>query len=440
MSGPLVSVLVPTYNGERFLRRALESALTQTYRDIEVIVGDDGSVDGTAEILAAVEASDPRVRVVRREQNVGAFDNTAGLVGEARGEYVKYLLHDDLLAPECIETLLAGIRSRPGISMAFSHRAIVDAEEAPIPGRQPALLSDQPGVITGERLGSAVLESCRNVIGEVTTVLFRRADIDLGSLYRLDGRRLQANADVALWLRLLSRGDAYYSPRTLSSFRQHSGQQSARPRLHALGAREWPLLIDWGRRHGFLPTQAEQRRAHTAALTMAASVYAALLDPADSAHALEAVFLSTARLVELDGQVPVAGGRPLWERAHTSAVLDRFARELDVWAQTYPVALAAPELDAAEVDATVQAFREVRTTNAARSLVLAVRPPLVDQAVPLIEAALTRGPDIDVELVPTEDPASLLAEPWLAVAPHGSTWHDGRATAVWTFDPAAGRH
>jgi hypothetical protein len=333
--------------------------------------------------------------------------------------------------------LLRGIRSAPGIAIAFSHRAIIDADGAPIPGAQSPLLSNEAGTIRGDRLGSAVLETCRNIIGEVTTALFRRTDVDVDRIYRLDGRRLQANADVALWLHLLTRGDAFYTPATLSSFRMHDQQQTARPRLHALGAREWPLLIDWGRRHGYLGAPHEERHAHTAALHMAATVFASLPLSADSAHALEAVFLSTARLVEMGAGVPVAGDRPLWERAHGTAVAEHLAYELDVWAQTYPIAMAAPGPTTAEIEATVQAFRDVRDASAAKTLVLAVAPPLVERTIPLVEAALARGPDIDIELVPVDDPASLLVHPWLAVAPHGSTWHEGRATAVWAFDAGA---
>jgi hypothetical protein len=66
--------------------------------------------------------------------------------------------------------------------------------------------------------------------------------------------------------------------------------------------------------------------------------------------------------------------------------------------------------------------------------VLAVVPPLVPAVVPLVESALSSGPDIDLELVPTEDAAALLADDWIAVAPRGATWHRGRKVPVWTFD------
>ncbi|MGY1703688.1 glycosyltransferase family 2 protein [Geodermatophilus sp. SYSU D00697] len=438
MSGPLVSILVPTYNGERFLEEALLSALAQTHRELEVVVGDDASTDRTPEILAAFAAADPRVRVLRHEQNLGPWDNPVALLREARGEYVKFLLHDDVLAPTCVEVLLEGLRASPGVTLAFSHRAMVDEEGRPVPGRQVGQLSERAGVVDGRYLGGLVLENTANVIGEVTTVLFRRRDVDPGDLWRVDGRLMTANGDIALWLDLLSRGDAYYTPQTLSSFRLHGGQQTQNPRVVAGGARDWPLLIDWGRRQGFLPDPAAEARAHTRALATAAGVHASLHEGPHSGELLEAVFLSTARLVELRTTSTAGTTEPLSTRAHGAAVLARFTQELDVWSRPRPLALATLTPDATEVAATVAALREVSDAGVAQRLVVAARPDDVAAVVPLVEDALTAGLDIDLELVPADDAAGLLSAPWLAVTPRGSSWHRGRADAVWTFDVPAG--
>ncbi|WP_158550757.1 glycosyltransferase family 2 protein [Geodermatophilus sp. TF02-6] len=436
MSGPLVSVLVPTHDGERFLGEALRSALAQTHTHLEVLVGDDASTDGTPALLETFRAADPRVRVLRHETNVGAFANPVRLLEEARGEYVKFLLHDDVLAPGCVATLLAGMRSSDSVSLAFSHRSTIGADGEPVGSPLGAPLLERTGVLDGTLLGNAVLEFCRNVVGELTTCLFRRSDVDPLRLWQVDGRQLAANGDVGLWLDLLSRGRAFYSADTLSSFRLHPTQRSRDPRLLARGARDWPLLIDWGRRHGFLGDPEQERRAHAEALRTAAAVSARMPSAAEAGPALEAVFLSTARLVELGSRVPVDDDRPLADRVHGPAVLDRFTQELDVWAQPHPFALAVPAPDAAEVDATVEALRQVRAAGAADRLLIATEQRHLDRLVPLAEAALARGEDVDVELVPTDDPGGLLPAPWLAVAPPGRAWHQGRAAAVWTLPRA----
>jgi glycosyltransferase involved in cell wall biosynthesis len=433
VSEPLVSVLVPTYNGERFLRPALRSALDQSHRNLEVIVGDDASTDGTAQILAAVAAADPRVRIVRHETNVGAYDNPIALLREARGEYVKFLLHDDVLAGDCVRDLVRGLQANPGASMAFSRRNLIGEDGRPVPGKELPQLMDRPGLIDGRELGDAMLESCANVVGELTTVLFRRADVDPDALWQIDGRRLDVLADLALWLDLLRRGPAFYTPRVLSRFRLHATQQSQNPRMIARGVHDWPRLIDWCARHGFLSDRAKERRAYGRALEIAAVRVRELVAGAEYGPALDAVFLATARLLELGAELPVATESGLPERAHGGAVLGLLGQELDVWSRRFPVALAAPALTAGEVAATVRALREVRAADAAKQLLIAVPEPLVEEAVPLVEAALALGPDLDVELVPTADPAGALTGDWLAVAPWSSSWHVGRATAVWSF-------
>ncbi|NEK87570.1 glycosyltransferase family 2 protein [Blastococcus saxobsidens] len=437
MTDPLVSILVPTYNGERFLRAALRSALDQSYRSIEVIVGDDASTDRTAAILADVAATDPRVRVVRHETNLGGFGNPARLLELAQGEYVKYLLHDDVLATDCVRELVRGMQATPGASMAFSRRVVIGEDGRPIPGGEFPALLDRPGAIDGRELGDGVLENCNNVIGELTTVLFRREDVDPAELWQVDGRRLAVLGDLALWLRLLARGPAFYTPRALSRFRVHGGQSSKDPRSLARGLRDWPLLIDWATRAGFLADPQQQRRANLKALLMAAVRTGELGGGPEAQAVLEATFLATARLTELNR--PDAGDdlRPLTVRAHAGPLYDRFAQELDVWSQPLPVALAALTAttpDAAEATALVAAFREVREAGAADRFLLAVAPELLDAAVPLVEAALAEGDDVDVELVPTDSPSTLLRDAWLAVALRGQTWHGGRAEAVWAVD------
>ncbi|WP_147251455.1 FkbM family methyltransferase [Blastococcus sp. TBT05-19] len=432
---PLVSILVPAYNGERFLKAALQSALGQSHRNIEVIVGDDGSTDRTPEILAAAAAADDRVRVIRFDRNVGGLENPRRLLAEARGEYVKYLMHDDVLGTDCVRELVRGMQRHPEASMAFSHRVLVNEDGKPVPGHEYPKLRDKPGLIGGRELGDVVLVNCTNVIGEPTTVLFRRDDVSPADLWMVDDRTVDVLNDVQLWLFLLARGPAYYTPRTLSRFRSHGGQNSVNPRYIGRAERDWSRLVDWGARNGFLAGEHQERRAHARALFLAAARVVELASTPDYGAALEAALLSTAALVELTRPTPATRSEGLVERARSAVVRERLAQELDVWTRSYPVALAAPAIDAAEIGATVQAFRDVLAQEVAERAVVAVPADRLEQAVPLLEEALAQGPDIDLELVPTDEPSMLFPGPWLAVVPRGGTWPDGRALAIWSIDP-----
>src|SRR3954471_8256298 len=102
-SPPLLSIGLSVYNGEPFIREALDSLLSQTFRDFELIVSDNASTDGTSEICEAYAARDSRVRYYRNEKNMGAGWNTRRVFSLARGQYFKWAACDDICAPEFLE-------------------------------------------------------------------------------------------------------------------------------------------------------------------------------------------------------------------------------------------------------------------------------------------------------------------------------------------------
>ena len=105
----MISVIIPTYNRERTLLRAVNSVLGQTYGNIELIVVDDGSKDGTADSLK--EISDPRLRLVRTESNMGACAARNLGIAMAQGEWVAFQDSDDFWYPEKLEKQLAALVS-----------------------------------------------------------------------------------------------------------------------------------------------------------------------------------------------------------------------------------------------------------------------------------------------------------------------------------------
>jgi glycosyltransferase involved in cell wall biosynthesis len=108
MTSPLVSVIIPTYNRETLILRAIDSVLRQTYRDFEIIVVDDNSTDATQQVLSSI--SDPRLRVLRHSTNCGppAARNTG--INAARGEYLAFLDSDDEWLEQKLEVQLTAMR------------------------------------------------------------------------------------------------------------------------------------------------------------------------------------------------------------------------------------------------------------------------------------------------------------------------------------------
>jgi len=133
---PVVSVIMPTWNGERFLRPAIDSVLSQTFTDFELIVIDDASTDNTPRILA--DYKDDRLVVITNERNLGIAGATNRGLVEARGEYVALLDHDDISLPHRLQTEVEYLDSHPEIALVGSDATLIDHEGAP-QAKTPAL-------------------------------------------------------------------------------------------------------------------------------------------------------------------------------------------------------------------------------------------------------------------------------------------------------------
>ena len=232
---PLVTIGIPAYNSAPFIRQAVLSALNQTYANIEVLVVDDASSDGTLGALADLAESEPRLRVLSNEHNLGFVGNHNRLLAEARGEYVKLLHSDDLIAEDAVALQLAALRANPGTVLVTCRRSIVDDSGATVLHRGP---SWPEGVVPGAEAIRRVVRQGANLIGEPSAGLFlRQAALDAGGF----AEGFHYVVDLDFWVRLLERGDLYYLPKALASFRLRSGQTSSR--VSAIQASEMHELM-----------------------------------------------------------------------------------------------------------------------------------------------------------------------------------------------------
>jgi glycosyltransferase involved in cell wall biosynthesis len=126
---PTVSIGLPVYNGARYLQEALDSILAQTYADFELVVGDNGSTDGTQEICVAAAASDERVRFLPSDENRGAAWNYNRVFHATSGRYFRWAAHDDLLAPTYLERLAETLdASPPDVVLAQTETTVIDEQ------------------------------------------------------------------------------------------------------------------------------------------------------------------------------------------------------------------------------------------------------------------------------------------------------------------------
>ena len=213
MSGdPLVSVCIPAYNCEKYVSACIESVLSQTFHNIEIIVIDDCSTDATWERLQ--EFSDPRLSLSKNTRNLGAEQNWNACLEQARGKYIQFLPSDDQLYPEAIAKRVAVLEASGNrdLSFVFSARHIVDAEDKRV---MTALLSKAGRRDRSDLVRQNVTRGM-NVIGEPACVLFRSSCAMKAGGF---SAKLPYLIDLDYWIRLLEFGDAWCLAEPLCSFR-----------------------------------------------------------------------------------------------------------------------------------------------------------------------------------------------------------------------------
>ena len=129
---PRLSIGMPVYNGEQFLRETLDSILNQTFKDFELIISDNASTDKTEEICREYAARDRRVRYYRNQQNLGAAPNYNRVFQLSNADYFKWATHDDLLAPEYLERCIEVLEQNPLIALCYTRVIFIDSERKEI--------------------------------------------------------------------------------------------------------------------------------------------------------------------------------------------------------------------------------------------------------------------------------------------------------------------
>ncbi len=127
MNPPLVSICTPTYNRPDFLERALRSCLAQTFQDFEIVVTDNSANDLSEKVIRRL--NDPRIRYFRNDKNLGPCGNTNRATALAEGQYIKFLMDDDLLKPRCLEKMVEALEKNPTAGVAMAPMEIIDAND-----------------------------------------------------------------------------------------------------------------------------------------------------------------------------------------------------------------------------------------------------------------------------------------------------------------------
>jgi glycosyltransferase involved in cell wall biosynthesis len=210
MSAPQISVVIPTHDRRDLLMLTLRTVLWQEGIELEVIVVDDGSHDGTLDAVKAI--GDARVRCLRHETPQGVSTARNRGIDDAHGEWIAFLDDDDLWAATKLRTQLEAA-ARANATWCYAGAVKIDATQRVIGGTPPS----PPGVVT------ARLPSWNLVPGGCSGVVANRDALRSAGTF---DPRLVNLADWDLWIRLARTGDAAYVPEPLVGYRIHGGQAS----------------------------------------------------------------------------------------------------------------------------------------------------------------------------------------------------------------------
>ena len=240
-----MSVIIPVYNGRAFVADALHSVFAQTHREIECIVVDDGSTDGTADVVAA--AGTPAICIRQDNQGVSAARNAGA--ARASGDLIAFLDADDVWQSDKVSAQIEALQ-HDRYPMVMCGATVVDADLRPIGARTMSLPATQPllGMVL---FGTGSVVSCSS-----TALVTREAFSDVGGF----DTSLSMSADWDFLARfLLAYGGVAYVKRPLIAYRCHDGNMS-----HAIAQMEFDMLRCYRKLFGRADVPAEvasRRRA-----------------------------------------------------------------------------------------------------------------------------------------------------------------------------------
>jgi glycosyltransferase involved in cell wall biosynthesis len=218
---PLVSVCIPTYQDARFLHQSLGSIVSQTYHNLEILVGDDGSTDNSGEVVQSFQ--DSRIRYLRNPVNLGQFENINRLVSQAQGRYVAIYHSDDYYHPEIIFKEVTFLEAHPEVGAVFALDWRVD-DLGRITGKMKLLPEIRSNTALTFLEILPILLRNRNRIFRTPTFMCRAEVLKASGLF---STAYEIAGDLEMWLRIARQYPVAVLKEYLMYYRRGSSQVSS---------------------------------------------------------------------------------------------------------------------------------------------------------------------------------------------------------------------
>ncbi|GEN51437.1 glycosyltransferase family 2 protein [Alkalibacterium pelagium] len=207
----MISVVIPTHNRSELLTRAVESALNQTHKDIEIIVVSDGSTDNTEEVMKAYQQRENNIKFISVFPGKGANNARNEGIRASEGEYIAFLDDDDEWAPHKLESQLSVFNSDSSIGMVYTGINVIYVKE----DLTYYSLSGKGGDLSKDIL-------LKNVIGATPSVMIKKEILDQSGFFDVD---MPAKQDYDLWIRVCQLTNVGYVDEPLVNYYNYSGEK-----------------------------------------------------------------------------------------------------------------------------------------------------------------------------------------------------------------------
>jgi glycosyltransferase involved in cell wall biosynthesis len=230
----LVSICIPTFNGEKFLQNALESCKNQTFREIEVIISDDSSTDQTLEICRAFRQTVDFPVFIHNHTPAGIGANWNNCIRNANGEYIKFLFQDDVLKPDCIERMVFYSRKYDMKAVCCKRRIIDEKSNEVTAGEWYEWFGDLQKTVNlhfrefyifRKKDLKCLWNTRLNIFGEPVTFLYHKQLFGEIGFFSTSAKQI---LDLELCYRILQKYPVGIIEDRLISFRYHSEQTSSK--------------------------------------------------------------------------------------------------------------------------------------------------------------------------------------------------------------------
>ena len=232
MAQAFISICIPVYNGEIYLRECLDSCLCQDYSNYEVLVCDDGSTDSSIQILQEYQNKYPHLVVFKNEKNLGLVANWNRCLELAKGEWIKFVFQDDYISKNCLREFSAVMETSTQLIVSKRHFILPEEHNENTHNYYTQIVRTLENscnaignVYPSKTICDAAIKyMCMNFIGEPSLSCFRKSIVAEIGLYNKDLKQI---CDLEFALRIASKYGVTYIPQQICSFRIHENSTTS---------------------------------------------------------------------------------------------------------------------------------------------------------------------------------------------------------------------